>query len=82
MLPYYLNISMCSDSNIPSTVTFIVNSYTFSVIEPLGNMLSFFCMESSLQEIPCQILSGLGPLILLKSNFPEFWTFRVLKIGL
>ena len=39
-------------------------------------------MEPFLQEIPCKILSGLGPLILLESNFPEFSTFCALKIGL
>ena len=46
------------------------------------SLLSSFCMESFSLEIPCEILSGLGPLILLKSNFPEFSTFRALKIGL
>ena len=39
-------------------------------------------MESFSQEIPCEILSGLGPLVLLKSNFTEFRTFRALEIGL
>ena len=38
-------------------------------------------MESFSKEIPCKILCGLGPLILLKSNFPGFSTFRALKIG-
>ena len=39
-------------------------------------------MESFSQEIPCEILSGLKPLILLKGNSPKFFTFRALKIGL
>ena len=39
-------------------------------------------MESFSQEIPWKIFSELGPLILLKSNFPEFSTFCTLKIGL
>ena len=39
-------------------------------------------MESFSQEIPCEILCELGPLILLKSNLTEFRTFRALKIGL
>ena len=39
-------------------------------------------MKSFSQEIPCEILTGLGPLVLLKSNFTEFRTFRALEIGL
>ena len=39
-------------------------------------------MESFSKEIPYETLPGLGPLILLKSNFPEFSNFRALKIGL
>ena len=39
-------------------------------------------MEAFSQEISCKTLSGLGPMILLKSNFPEFSTFCALKIEL
>ena len=38
MLPYCLNISMCSVSNILSTVTFIVISYTSSVPKFVDNL--------------------------------------------
>ena len=38
MFPYCLNISMCSDSNILSTVTFIVISYTSSLPNFLNNL--------------------------------------------
>ena len=39
-------------------------------------------MESFSKEIPCEILCGLGPLTLLKSNFPESSNLHALKIGM
>ena len=39
-------------------------------------------MEPFSQEISHEILSELGPLILLKSNIPEFSIFCALKIGM
>ena len=82
MLPYCLNISTCSDSNIPSTVTFIVISYTSSVPKFLDNLCYRLPAWSlSPRKFPAKF-SGLRPLILLKNNFPKFLTFRALKIGL
>ena len=82
MLRFCLNISTCSGSNILSTVTFIVISYTSSVSKFLDN----FCYRLSAwslsrRKFPAKF-SGLGPLILLNSNVPEFSTFCALKIEL
>ena len=75
-------IVMCSESTIPSPVTFIVISYTSSVSKFLENLCYRLSAWSlSPRKFPAKLF-GLGPLILLKSNFAKFSTFCALKIGL
>ena len=81
MLPYCLNISTYSVSNIPSTVTFTVISYTSSVPKFVNNLC--YCLSAwSLSPRRFSVKFSRGPLILLKSIFPKFSTFSALKIGL
>ena len=76
MLPFCLSISTCSDSNIPSTVTFIVISYTSSVPKFLDNLcypLPAWILSS--RKFPAKFSLGYDQWFCWKVTFQSFWPF-------
>ena len=76
MFPYCLNISTCSDSNIPSTVTFIVISYTSSVPKFLGNLCYRLpAWRLSPRKFPSKFSLGYDHWFCWRVTFQNVWPF-------
>ena len=76
MLPYCLNISTCSDSNVPSTVTFIFIYYTSSVPKFLENL--FYRLPAwslSPRNFPAKYSLGYDRWFCWKVTLQNFWPF-------